>query len=461
VIRRSVSATMFAIRSALLLLLFCCSCSSRDRSDGLEVRSLRDIKESGKLIVLTRNAPTTYYVDRHGAMAGFEYDMVVSFAEFIGVQPEIRVIHTISGILDAVESGRGDVGAAGLTYTSGRSAKFQIGPVYQTVRQLAIARRGGKRPKTVESLSTVNIHVVAGSSYEERLLALKAENPDLTWQADDTLDTEGLLEKVWRGEIDCTLSDDNIFRINRRFYPELVATTAVTEPEALAWFLNQRSKDLRVAIHDWFEQFSVSGELQLLEEKCYGFVEIFDYVDTRKFFQRIDSTLPKYRQMFDEASEVFGFDWTLLAAQSYQESHWRPQAQSPTGVKGIMMLTLAAAEDVGVTNRLDPELSINGGARYLRELIDRLPEEIKEPDRTWIALAAYNIGMGHMYDARTLASRLNKDPNLWIDMREVFPLLSQKKYYETVSHGYARGSEPVRYVSRIRNYEDILKRATD
>jgi membrane-bound lytic murein transglycosylase F len=394
-------------------------------------------------------------------MAGFEYEMVASFAEFIGVEPEIRVINTISGILDAVQKEKCNIGAAGLTHTAGRSKKFLVGPVYQRVKQLVIARRGGKRPRTVKDLTRVDLHVVAGSSHEERLRQLKKKHPALTWKAEKSMDAEGLLEMVWRGEIECTVTDDNIFRINRRYYPELLATMAVTEPEDLAWFLNNGATDLRAAISDWFEQFSSSGALKELKEKYYGYVEIFDYVDTREFARRIESTLPKYRPLFEQAGKETGLDWMLLAAQSYQESHWRPSAQSPTGVKGIMMLTLAAAEDLDITNRLDPEQSILGGARYLRDLIDRLPAEIEEPDRTWIALAAYNVGMGHMYDARALALRLGKDPNLWLDMQDVFPLLSHEKYYQTVNHGYARGSEPVRYVSRIRNYEDILRQTVD
>lgn len=451
---RSILAALLA-GLAVLAGLSSCSVSSAD------VRSLEDIKSSGKLIIVTRNAPTTYYVDRHGDAAGIEYEMALSFAEYFGVEVEVEVIHTISGILEAVQSGQGDIGTAGLTYTTGRSGDFKIGPVYQTVKQQVIGRRGGKRPKTIGDLENVNLHVVARSSYEERLLELKKEHTDLVWVANDTLDTEQLLEKVWRGEIDCTISDENIFLINRRYYPELVTTMSLSDPEPLAWFLNQESEELRRAMHDWYGEFETSGEHSLLMNKYYGHVEIFDYVDTRKFVCSIDSTLPKYQPMFVEAADRRDLGWTLLAAQSYQESHWRPRAKSPTGVRGIMMLTLPTAKDMGVSNRLDPEQSIHGGAKYLREMIDRLPEEIVEPDRTWIALAAYNVGMGHMYDARELARRLGKDPDLWVDMQEVLPLLAQKKYYKTVNHGYARGSEPVLYVSRIRNYEDILKRAVD
>jgi membrane-bound lytic murein transglycosylase F len=447
--------------TALFLLLAACGCDSCGRGGGPQGRSLDAIKRSGKLIVVTRNAPTTYYIDRDGAIAGFEHDMAVAFGAYLGVEPEFHIINTISGILDAVASGQCDIAAAGLTRTDARAEHFRVGPVYQTVKQLVVARRDGKRPKTIDDLSSVDLRIVAGSSYEERLTALQEEHPQLTWETEDDVDTEQLLEKVWRGEIDCTVSDDNIFRLNRRYYPELVATMAVSQPQPLAWFLSPGSKSLGKQIGEWFDDFSASGEQTLLEEKYFGYVEIFDYVDTRKFVRRIHETLPKYRPIFEEAAGKYDHHWTLLAAQAYQESHWRPRASSPTGVKGIMMLTLAASEDVGVTDRLDPEQSIYGGARYLRRLIDRLPEEIEEPDRTWIALAAYNVGMGHLYDARDLARRLGKDPDVWVGMQEVLPLLSHAKYYKTLEHGYARGSEPVMYVNRIRNYEDILRRTIE
>lgn len=447
-----------AVVSALVtLVLASVSCSGE--SGG--VRTLRDIEESGKLIIITRNAPTTYYKDRDGLMAGVEYEMATSFAAWLGVEPEFVVISTISGILDALARGEGDVAAAGLTYTAGRSERFLIGPVYQKVKQLVVGRRGGKQPKRVEDMDDVGLSVVASSSYEERLETLRRTHQTLSWESNDSLDTEQLLARVQNRELDCTVSDDNIFAINRRYYPELVATFSLTEPEPLAWFLHTESEALRKKIHEWFEGFSARGGPALLKEKYYGYVEIFDYVDTRKFVRKIDTTLPKYRPFFEEAAANNELDWTLLAAQSYQESHWNPRARSPTGVKGIMMLTLPAARDLGVTNRLDPIQSIHGGARYLRQLIDRLPDSIEEPDRSWLALAAYNVGMAHLYDARGLARRLGKDPDRWKDLSEVLPLLAQRSYYTTLKHGYARGSEPVQFVKRIRHYEVVLVRAIE
>jgi membrane-bound lytic murein transglycosylase F len=445
--------------AALLAISFFFPACSDDSGD--RVRTLRDIRRSGRLVVLTRNSPTTYYEDRDGFLAGLEYDMVQSFASWLGVEAEFRVIDSVAGLLDTLAAGGADLAAAGLTYTEGRSRDYLVGPVYQTVTQLVIARRGSARPRTVHALESLDLRVVAGSSYDERLRALGAEHPGLTWVADDTLGAEQLLEMVWNRRLDCTIVDNNIFAINRRYFPELIASMAIQDPEPLAWFLNLASRPLRAEIHDWFEQFNDSGELNRLIEKYYGFVEIYDYVDTREFRNRIRNRLPDYRPMFERAAADYGLPWTLLAAQSYQESHWNPRAQSPTGVKGIMMLTLAASEDLAVTDRLDAAQSIDGGARYLRQLADRLPSSIRQPDRTWIALAAYNVGMAHLYDARELARRLDKNPDLWRDLREVLPLLAQKQYYETLDHGYARGSEPVQFVNRVRNYEDILKRTVD
>ena len=426
----------FALCAALILMAVAASISC-DGGDG--ARSLKQIKKSGKLVFITRNAPTTYYEDRDGSMAGIEYEMAV----------------------DALARGEGDVAAAGLTHTPARAEAFHVGPAYQEVTQMVVCRRGGARPKKVEDLSGLTLRVVEQSSYAERLEALQADFPGLEWEVDDSLDTEQLLRQVWFRGVDCTVSDDNIFAINRRYYPELVRSFDLNEPEPLVWLMHPKSNRLKDAAYDWFEGFEASGRLAQLIEKYYGYIEIFDYVDTRKFVRRIANVLPQYKPLFEEVSVKMGLEWTLLAAQAYQESHWNPGAESPTGVRGIMMLTLPAAEDLGVIDSLDPEQSIRGGAVYLWQLMRRLPAEVTEPDRTWIALAAYNVGISHLYDARGLARQLNKNPDLWKDLTDVLPLLAQRQYYKSLKHGYARGSDPVRYVNRIRDYEDILSRAVE
>jgi len=252
------------------------------------------------------------------------------------------------------------------------------------------------------------------------------------------------------------VADSNIFAINRRYFPELVMMFPLNEPEDLAWLLPQGADARGVAITGWYHQANESSFITQVAARYYAHVEIFDYVDIARFVRRIQERLPEHETLFRQAADEYGFDWRLLAAQAYQESHWNPAARSPTGVRGIMMLTLRTAGEVGVTNRLDPAQSIMGGARYLANLRERLPESIEEPHRTWIALAAYNVGLGHVRDARVLAERLGRNPDSWIDLRGVLPKLSQPEHYRSLRYGYARGSEPVQYVRRIRNYEDIL-----
>jgi len=412
---------------------------------------LEDIKEKGELVVLTRNAATTYYESREGFM-GVEYDMIKAFADSIGVKVRFIVKEDIADIFDALAKGEADIAAAGLTQTREREDNFLFSSSYQKVSQQLVCRRGGKRPKKVEDLQGVNIAVSANSSYTVQLKKINANY----FEIEDT-DTEALLKDVWLKKADCTVADSNIVAINRRYFPELSVRFDLTKPEPLAWVMNKDDDELQDLVDAWFEDYIESGELDETMHRYYGYIEKFDYVDVRAFQRKIKSHLPRYKAVFKRAAVKYNLDWTLLAAQSYQESHWRARAKSPTGVRGMMMLTLTTAKELGVKNRLDPHASILGGAAYLNQLRKRIPKSVTEPDRTWIALAAYNVGMGHIWDARKLAKKLNKNPDLWQDFSTVLPLLSHKKYYKNLKYGYARGEEPVDYVKNIRNYQNILE----
>ena len=416
--------------------------------------------ENKELIVLTRNAPTSYYFDREGREAGMEYDLITAFADAHNLNVKFKVLDTVEEIFSELKAGKAHIAAAGLTDILTRKQSFLTSTPYQTVSQQVVCRRKGKQAKSFDDLSSVELAVISHSSYENQLSSLKEKNPNLYWETNNGVDTETLLEMVWKKEIDCTIADSNILAINRRYHPELITHFDLVNNENLVWYLPHSETKLQTQINQWLAEYKKDGHLDILLDRYYGFIEIFDYVDTRKYINRIKERLPKYQETFQQAASQYQLPWTLLAAQAYQESHWNPKAKSPTGVRGIMMLTQTTAKEVGVTHRLDPTQSILGGAKYLEKLKKRLPEEITEPDRTWFALAAYNVGMGHLKDARKLASRLEKNPNLWNDLKEVLPLLSKKKYYKTLKYGYARGNEPVTYVKRIRNFEDILKSVT-
>ena len=444
---------LYYISTSILLLIILSACSEKIIGE----KALQSIKEKKQLIVVTRNSPTTYY-KLHDEWVGFEHDMVLAFAEYLGVKVKFITKESTAEIISAIRNGKAHIAAAGLTKTKERSGQFLFGPVYQKVQQQVICRNGGKQPKNINGLSGVQILVPKNTSYEERLIQLKQKYKKLEWQTSAGLTSEILLEQVWSKNLDCTVADSNIVAINRRYYPELSVRFNLAKPEPLAWLMSPRAELLQQEINKWFNKFKKTGKLSELDNRYYGFIEIFDYVDTRAFVRSIKDVLPLYQDMFKKAATKNDLEWMQIAAQAYQESHWRANAKSPTGVRGIMMLTLNTAKGLGIKNRLDPAQSINGGARYYADLYKRLPESIKAPDRSWYALAAYNIGMGHIYDARTLARQLKKNPDLWQEFSEVLPLLSNKNYYPSLKYGYARGREPVRYVQRIRDYQDILQK---
>ncbi len=436
-----------------------------DSGDGPEtmVRDLDEIRDSGTLKVLTRNAPTTWYIDQDGMPAGPEHDLVQAFADELGVEVDYQLVDSVSEILDALARGEADLAAAGLTVTPERQQRYRFGPGYQDVTQQVVCRRDRVQPEELEDLVGLDIRVIADSSYSETLQQLKAKRfPELAWsESDDTANTEQLMHQVWQGEFDCTVADSNIVDINRRYYPELIAPLNLRREESLAWLLPQAAGDLEAAIGDWLQTYKDAGRLDAWQERHYGFFEVFDYVDIRAYIRRIDKRFPKYRGYFRKAAQEHDLPFTLLAAQGYQESHWNALARSPTGVRGIMMLTQNTAKAMGVDNRLDPRQSIFGGAKYLARMKQRFVDEVSEPDRTWLALAAYNVGRGHLHDAQILARRQGLSPHTWRDIKQVLPLLADKRYYTDLKYGYARGTEPVRYVQRIREYRHVLRQEQD
>ena len=436
----------YALPAFAVLLLAAC---------GRPPTALEQVQTHNELIVISRNSPTTYYEGADGP-TGFEYDLAKRFAEYIGVELRIVVPGNFSDILPLTALGDANLAAAGLTVTEKRKQKVRFGPVYQKITPQLVYRSGSTRPKTLADLNGI-LEVVAGSSHEEQLESLKQEYPQLAWQTNDELDSDELLILVWQQLIEYTIADSNELSVNRRFYPELKPAFDLSPPEPLAWaFPISEDDSLFDAAKTFFKKIRKNGTLDRLIDRYYGHIGKFDYVGTRRYQAHVEQRLPQYRELFIKAASEVGMDWRLLAAIGYQESHWNPDAVSPTGVRGIMMLTKAAAKDLDIKKRDDPEQSIRGGARYLEKMLQRIPERIPEPDRTWLALAAYNVGLGHLEDARILTQKNKGDFDRWIDVKKSLPLLSKKKWFKQTRYGYARGREPVRYVDNIRTYYDIL-----
>jgi len=416
--------------------------------------SLEGIRRSGRLVVITDNNANCYYTYRGQAM-GFEYDLAKALADRLGV--ELKVITPgWDELFDALDSGRGDFVAASLTITDQRASEVDFSDPYLAIRQHIIYNRGYPAPHTIADLAGRTIHVRRGSSYQERLDQLQEDGIALNLVLHPNVPTEELIRRVADEEIALTVADSNVAQLNRRYYPAAAIGIPIAEEESLAWAVRKGNTTLQQEINAFWKTIKADGTFDKLYRKYYTGVQNFDYVDVISFHNAMEERLPRYEDLIRQEARRHGFDWRLIAATIYQESHFNPRARSHTGVRGLMQLTLETAAEMGIANRLDPEASIQGGVQYLADIYARF-DDIQGLDRMLFTLASYNVGYGHVRDAQQIARDLNLPPDKWSSLKKTLPLLRRRKYYSKTRYGYARGLEPVRFVTRILNYYDILR----
>lgn len=415
---------------------------------------IQHVIQSGTIRIGTLASPTNYY-ERNLEKSGFEYELAQQFAQSLHLDLHITTAVDIRQLWELLDQGKVDFLAAGIDITANRQQHARFAPAYNYIDQKLIYKQGAQeRPRNWAQVQG-HIKVLSNSSHEEILQQLASLYPHLQWSSTHLYDSDELLDQVINEEIDFTIVDSNHLDIKRRQYPELSIAFTIRERIPVAWaFSPQQDDSLYAAAIEFIGQQHDSGFITVLQDRYFGHVKQFNYVDTQSFIQAVQQDLPHFIHLFKKYAS--DFDWKLLAAMSYQESHWNPRARSSTGVRGMMMLTLPTAKHLGVASRLDPEQSIRGGAKYLEQLKNRLPASITDPDRTWLALAAYNVGLGHLNDARIITENQGGNPNYWLDVRERLPLLRQKQFYRHTQYGYARGDEPVQYVGNIRRYYDTL-----
>ncbi len=419
--------------------------------------SLEHIQQQKTLTIVTRNGPTTYYESKFGP-TGFEYALARKFADSLGVRLEIRTAYNLEQLFEILDRQQADIAAAGLTASSERSVDYHFSLPYFTASKLVVYREGTKRPRKIADILDKEIMILAHSSHAETLRTLAGEHPTLRWQETSELDTLDLMDRVETGELLYTIVDANEFTVHKAYFPLVRKAFQLSPPEPIAWAmaLSPENDELVDAVNQFITTISEDGTLKTLKERYYGHTTHAGQGDARTFTRMVERRFPQYEQLIKRVAREEGVDWRLLAAVSYRESHWNPKAVSPTGVRGMMMLTRTTAKEMGVTNRLDAEQSLRGGARYFRKIRRRIPSRIRDPDRTWFALAAYNIGMGHMRDARILTRQQGGNADQWSEVMQRLPQLQQRKYYKQTKYGYARGSEALVYVQHIRNYFNLL-----
>ena len=416
------------------------------------------VADSGELVVLTVNGPATYFEDAQGLPSGFEYDLVTLFAKELSARPAFVIIDNPARIDRVLRQGQAHFAAAALARHFDFPGGLAWGPSYFNTQHQIVCRVGEPKAKKLEDLAGKRIGVIEESVADYLLSDPQAFTLPVERRPPGT-STADLLQEVAQGKLDCALVESTRYTLARRFFPQLEVAFNVGKPVDYAWLVSTVDKKrILAAAQPFFERIRKDGTLKRLIDRYYGHAARLSAIDAVALFEQIGTQLPKLKPHFLEAESLSGVDWRLLAAIGYQESHWNPAATSPTGVRGLMMLTDETADRLQIKDRLDARDSIIGGARYFALLREALPPRIAEPDRTFLALAAYNLGLGHLEDARILAQKASLNPDKWQDVRQVLGKLSEPESFQALKHGYARGAEALQLVDNIRNYYDILAR---
>ncbi|HEY9099492.1 MAG TPA: membrane-bound lytic murein transglycosylase MltF [Thiobacillus sp.] len=417
------------------------------------------VESTGELRVGTRNSPATYYVSHDGETAGFEHDLVEAFSQSENWSLKWVEKSRPEALYKLLEKSQIHLAASALPQAVVKDRHLISGPILFETPVHIVYRATGRSPRNLNELAGKNVALIIGSGHTAMMMRLKRKHPKLTWSALDNIWPEELLAQLQTGKYDAVVINGMDFDPMRSFYPELSVAFDLPDKQKIVWALPRDSTQLlRNTLARFIEKARRDGTLKRIYERYFGHVKQLDSTDIIGILQRRPIRLPPLRRHFREAQTLTNIDWRLLAAIGYQESQWNALATSPTGVRGLMMLTGETADRMGVNNRLDPRQSILGGARYLTLMKDSLPTRISEPDRTWLALAAYNQGLGHMEDARRITQARGGNPDSWADVKEALPYLSRGTYSKVTKFGYARGYEALQFAENIRSYYDILLR---
>lgn len=434
-------------------------------AQGFEWRNhWEEIEARGYLTAAVRESEGIYWPEGQ-EITGFEHDLIIELEQHLGLPIRVFAVRDMNDLYRALEVGAVDMALPGISH--GDELPFPTSlPYTETETGLAYtnepspdAEPSASEPDQAADELIERIGILDPISHQNMIQSLLKTSSNQSAVYEHGRISAELFTLVDMGELEQALVDERDYQLQQRVFPTLKYKQLTETPRPIS-ILFQPNDDtsLRQRVDTTLQVFRDSELLTQMVDRYFGEALEFDYVDNLTFEKHLNARLPQYEDMFRSYAGQYDMDWRLLAAVAYQESHWRADARSPTGVRGLMMITLNTAAEVGITNRLDPEQSTRAGTQYLTSLKSRIPARITEPDRTWFALASYNVGMGHLEDARKITELLGDDPDKWIDVRQHLPKLALKDYYPWTRHGYARGAEPVVYVANIRRFYDKLKK---
>ncbi|MFO7581318.1 membrane-bound lytic murein transglycosylase MltF [Guyparkeria sp.] len=417
---------------------------------------LEQVVRRGVLRVATLIEPSLYIPDSYRPQ-GLEYDLSHRFADRLGVDVEFVVVATIDAAYEALEENRADLAAAGLQIDPERQQHFRYGPPYLTVSRKLLHATDQVAPETLADLSGKTVALPAGSATLHWLERERQRDRRLNIDIREESDKLAILQGIRTGEIEYAVTLSHIALLTHKLSDDVAIGPTVGPPVSLAWAFSRQADDslFRVA-QQFFGDTRSDLQLKALVDRHYAQFERLDESLSRRFLSDLHDKATPYLKTFRQAGERYRIDWRLLAAVGYQESKWQPDAVSHQGAYGLMQITLPTARGLGLSDPSDPVSNIMSGAKYIAQLRQQVPESATEPDRTYLALAAYNVGIGHLSDALQLTRAQGGSPEQWNDVRERLPQLSDPAIYRDMRYGYARGRETVNYVENIRAFHDLM-----
>ena len=434
---------------------------------GCQPEPLPPPSKEDKLVVAVRPGPTSWYPGPDGQPSGFDRDLLARFAEERKLELAVVEVGSAAALLAKVAAGEVHIGVGGLYRPPAsvpRDASADDGPRvlwttgFYAVEPVLIYTTDGYRPKDWKDLAGAGVGFVEGTGIESSLARVRREHPEVEWKPMAVPSAEALIAQVSDGTLDYAIVPSIDAAASRNIFLDYDVGFTAGAKRDLAWAVAPPHLKLRDELDAFLAKAQRDGFLKRLADRYFSNTRQVERIDAGVFLERIKTLLPEYRNLFQRAQVATGVEWRLLAAIAYQESQWDPFATSETGVRGLMQITEETAKHLGVADRLNPAAAVVGAAKYVQDLRSKMPARIAEPDRTWLALAAFNIGIAHLEDARILAQKQKLNPDLWSDVKKTLPLLALPEYYEEAKYGYARGGMPVAFVDRVRAYYDILVR---
>lgn len=449
-------------------------CQEGNDSSKVVDMDLPKIKERGELRAITIYSATSYFIYK-GKPMGYEYELLKHLADYMDLKLKIVVAKDINKIFDLLNSGKGDIAAAGLTITKERNKKVDFTEYHNTIRQVLVQRKppNWRRMKKHEidemlirnpiELIGEKVHVRKASSYYPRLKNLSEEiGGDIKIiEVPGNVTTEKIIKQVADGKIDYTVADENIALINEAYYPILDVETPVSFPQRIAWAVRKSSPKLLVVVNRWINEMKKEVDYYVIYNKYFKNQRAYRERLESEYFSISGGNISGFDDIIKQYADTLGWDWRLLASQVYQESRFNPKAKSWAGAVGLMQMLPETAREYGAKNLYNTRENLKAGAKYLKWLLNYWEDIDDETERIKFAMASYNCGFGHIEDAQKLAEKYDGESDKWTGQVNRYILkLSEKKYFndEVVQYGYCRGEEPYNYVREIFERYEHYKR---